>query len=173
MLVELALIFPVLLVLLFGIIDFGKLIREQNTVVEASRHAARSAVGAALSPAGQFEICGGAFPPSPTFVEHSCDAVPAITDVRSAAVAAACSYLRATFARADDAQWTTQDQDWMVRAAYQLVDDEDPALPFEAYRFVRLEVSQRPDSTPRCFFCRLGVDAFRLSAQSEFLMPCN
>jgi len=40
--IELALILPVLLVMIFGIIDFGRIINTQMTLTEAAREAARA-----------------------------------------------------------------------------------------------------------------------------------
>ena len=49
-LVEFALVVPVLILLLFGILDFGRAIYAYNTIADAARDGARVAVGESGKP---------------------------------------------------------------------------------------------------------------------------
>ena len=76
--VELALVLPILLVLVFGIIDFGRLLNAQITLTQAAREGARwAALGQSGVPARVTAAAPG-LSPAPTTTVTACPANPAV-----------------------------------------------------------------------------------------------
>lgn len=76
--VELALVLPILLVLVFGIIDFGRMLNAQITLTQAAREGARwAALGQSGVPARVTAAAPG-LNPAPTTTVTACPANPSV-----------------------------------------------------------------------------------------------
>ena len=158
-LVELAILIPVIVLLIGGIVDLSSIIRESNIVVEASRHGARS--GGAAAAAFPAPMCSD----STVHYEYSCDAVGAFSPDHEglrAATERTCEYLELTLQRPGD---------WKVATDKSLVADEDPVLTVEngVFAQVKVTVSQSEAAQSRCLLCWVpGLSSFLLRAESSF-----
>jgi len=79
--VEMALVLPVLLLVVFGMMDFGRMLNAQITVNEAAREGARWAALGQASPGTRVAIAAADLPaPAPSTSVTSCPATPAVDD---------------------------------------------------------------------------------------------
>ncbi len=86
--VELAILLPVLLLVVFGIIDFGRMLNAQITITEAAHEGARwSALRQTTpTPANRAVTAAVGLSPAPTANVTACPAAPAVTDQATAVV---------------------------------------------------------------------------------------
>ena len=77
-LVEFALVFPVIMLLLFGVFDIGRAVFAYNTITDAARHGARVAVVNQIAPAATVTQCDENMPvenvTTPTWSPRACAA---------------------------------------------------------------------------------------------------
>jgi|GEM_PF-2069118 len=152
-LTELAILIPLIILMTGGLIDLGKMIRESNVLVEASRHGARS--GGALVNA-QVNWCTGSVA---DLVDVPCSPIPRHGTPLQTSVARSCDYIEsAGLSRAD----------WQVSVSRSLMADEDLALPITVFG-LRVQIGQNPASNSRCLLCWLPfLKSWLLSAESIF-----
>lgn len=165
-LVEFAISLPALLIILFAILDFGKLIRESNVIVQSTHRGARS--GAALAQPEKSFWCSQQVPLTFT---HNCGDVQewpiefdALGDARLRALEGglrlSCSYLKHA---------GLKPRDWSIKVSGPLLSsaEGDASLQVQQ-RGIKVSVSQTQKKS-RCFTCFLGLfSGFFMAEESSF-----
>ena len=150
-LAELAILVPLVILFTGAIIDFGKMIRESNVLVEASRHGARSG-GALLNPGVNWctqDVSALTIPCAPAPVQGA----PLQT-----AAARSCDYIQSAGLSRND---------WIITAS-RVVTSEDPVIPLPVIE-LKVDISQNPASKSRCVLCWVpALTNWLLSAESSF-----